>query len=60
MLFQGGFTKGDLKTYDREKAIDLPKLITFVKKTQHKQWERYERNYGTDAEKSSIRDFRRV
>jgi len=37
MLSQGGFTKGDLKTYDREKAIDLPKLIEFVKKTQPKQ-----------------------
>lgn len=57
MLSQGGFTKGDLKTYDREKAIDLPKLIAFVKKTQPKQWERYERNYGTDAEKKFYKRF---
>lgn len=57
MLSQGGFTKGDLKTYDREKAIDLPKLIAFVKKTQPKQWERYERNYGSDAEKKFYKRF---
>ncbi|MEH2959940.1 DEAD/DEAH box helicase family protein [Candidatus Merdisoma sp. JLR.KK006] len=57
MLTQGGFTKGDLKTYDREKAIDLPKLIAFVEKTQPKQWERYKRNYGTDAEKKFYKRF---
>ena len=57
MLTQGGFTKGDLKTYDREKAIDLPKLIAFVQTTQPKQWERYERNYGTDAEKKFYKRF---
>ncbi len=57
MLSHGGFTKGDLKTYDREKAIDLPKLIAFIKKTQPKQWERYERNYGTDAEKKFYKRF---
>lgn len=57
MLSQGGFAKGDLKTYDREKAIDLPKLIAFVEKTQPKQWERYKRNYGTDAERKFYKRF---
>lgn len=57
MLSCGGFTKGDLKTYDREKAIDLPKLIAFVKKTQPKQWAKYERNYGADAEKKFYKRF---
>lgn len=51
MLSSGGYIKGDLKTYDREKAIDMPKLIAFIKKTQPKSWQRYERNYGADAEK---------
>lgn len=50
MINKGGFTKGDQKTYNKERAIDLPKLIEFVKKTQPKEWLRYERNYGTDAE----------
>ena len=51
MLTHGGYTKGNLKTYDREKAIDMPKLVEFIKKTQPKEWQRYERNYGSDAEK---------
>lgn len=57
MLSYGGFTKGDLNTYDKEKAIDLPKLIEFVKNTQPKQWERYEKNYGSDAEKKFYKRF---
>ena len=51
LLTHGGYKKGDLKTYDREKAIDMPKLVEFIKKTQPKEWQRYERNYGADAEK---------
>lgn len=57
MLSQGGFVKGDQKTYDREKAINLPKLIAFVKKTQPKQWAKYERNYGIEAEKKFYKRF---
>ena len=57
MLTAGGYTKGDLKTYDREKAIDMPKLLEFIKKTQPKEWQRYERNYGTDAEKKLYKRF---
>ena len=37
MLSFGGYIKGDLKTYDREKAVDIPKLIDFIKKTQPKK-----------------------
>lgn len=57
MITKGGFTKGNLKTYDREKAIDMPKLLEFIKKTQPKEWKRYERNYGTDAEKKLYKRF---
>ena len=37
MLSQGGYVKGDLQTYNREKAIDLPKLVQFIKNTQPKE-----------------------
>lgn len=57
LLSKGGYTKGDLITYDREKAIDMPKLIAFIKATQPKQWERYERNYKTDAENKLYKRF---
>ena len=33
LLTKGGYTKGDMSTYDREKAIDMPKLIEFIKAT---------------------------
>lgn len=38
MLDENGYIKGNQKTYDRERAIDLPKLISFIKATQPKQW----------------------
>ncbi|WP_010233412.1 type I restriction endonuclease subunit R [Clostridium arbusti] len=57
LLSKGGYTKGDLITYSREKAIDMPKLIAFIKDTQPKQWERYVRNYKTDAESKLYKRF---
>lgn len=57
LLTKCGYTKGDLSTYDREKAIDMPKLVAFIKATQPKQWERYERNYKADAEKKLCKRF---
>ena len=57
MLNENGYIKGDQKTYDRERAIDLPKLIDFIKTTQPKQWQRYERNYGADSENKLYKRF---
>lgn len=57
LITQGGFQKGDLETYDRKRAIDLPKLISFVKKTQPKEWRRYQINYGDDAEDRLYKRF---
>ena len=57
MLNYGGYTKDDLSTYNRETAIDLPKLIQYIKATQPKEWQKYERNYGADAEKRLYKRF---
>ena len=57
MLSQGGYVKGDLQTYNREKAIDLPKLVQFIKNTQPKEWKKYERNYGENAENRLYKRF---
>lgn len=46
-----------MSTYDREKAIDMPKLIEFIKATQPRQWERYLRNYQEEAEKKLYKRF---
>lgn len=57
LLTKGGYTKGDMSTYNREKAIDMDKLIAFIKATQPKQWERYERNYKEDSENKLYKRF---
>lgn len=51
MLKYGGYTKGDMGTYDKEKAIDMDKLISFIKNTQPKAWSRFEKQCNFDAQK---------
>ena len=50
-LLENGYIKGNPSTYDKEKAIDMTTLITFIKKTQPKQWSRFERQCNSDIEK---------
>lgn len=57
LLTSGGYIKGDQKTYDRDKAIDMAKLIEFIEATQPKQWKRYLRNYQGEAEKKLYKRF---
>jgi type I restriction enzyme R subunit len=57
LLKYGGYTKGDLSTYDRSRAIDLTKLISFIKETQPKQWDRYVNTYKGDAERKLFKRF---
>ena len=47
---EGGYVKGNQATYDKERAIDLKTLIKFLRLTQTKKWELYERKYGTQTE----------
>ena len=56
-LLKSGYEKGDLKTYDRERAIDMPKMIAFIEKTQPKQWTRYKKIYGENAVEKLYRRF---
>ena len=57
LLTYGGYTKGDAKTFDRTVALDVGTLISFVKATQPKSWEKYETIYGTSCEKSFVERF---
>ena len=50
LLNEGGYTKGDQRTYDKERAIDMTTLTAFLTLTQPKPWERYVRKYGDKAE----------
>ena len=49
MLSEGGYTKGSDATFDREKGLDLTKLIKYIEATQPREWERYQKNYGSDS-----------
>ena len=57
LLTYGGYTQGDAKVFDRAVALDVAALISFVKATQPKSWEKYETIYGTSCEKSFVERF---
>lgn len=56
-LLKSGYLKGDQKTYNRQRAIDMSKLISFIQATQPKQWNRYTKIYGDKAENQLYRRF---
>lgn len=56
---KGGYKKGDSKAFDRKLALDVGTFIEFIKTSQSKQWERFEKIYGVDSEKQIIDRFRR-
>ena len=47
---KGGYEKGDMSTFDKKKAIDMSKLISFISSTQPKEWARYQRVYLDKAD----------
>ena len=50
-MLSHGYMKGDQETYNKEKAIDLSKMIEFIEKTQPNEWKKYKKMYGAEAEK---------
>lgn len=51
LLSEGGYTRGNMQTYDPAMALDLGVLVDFIKKTQPKEWRRYELIYQHNVEK---------
>jgi len=54
---KGGYIKGNQNTYDKERAIDMPVLISFIEQTQPKIWKRYTTKYGAKSENQLYRTF---
>ena len=50
LLDEGGYTKGNQKTYDKERAIDMATLMEFLALTQPKMWQRYVVKNGNNTE----------
>lgn len=59
LITKGGYTKGDPKAFNRETALDENTFVEFVKTSQPKQWERYEKIYGADSDKQIVERFSR-
>lgn len=57
LLSKGGYVKGNQETYDTQRAIDMPVLISFIEKTQPKTWQRYKNVYGEKAEQQLYNVF---
>lgn len=57
LITQGGYQKGDPKSFDRNLGLDKATFVSFLKTSQPKQWERYEKIYGADSEKQVVDRF---
>lgn len=53
----GGYIKGDPKAFDRKLALDVNTFVSFIKTSQPKAWERFEKIYGGDSEKQIVERF---
>ncbi|MCM1316132.1 MAG: type I restriction endonuclease [Clostridiales bacterium] len=54
---KGGYEKGNPKSFDRKLALDVNTFISFIKTSQPKAWERFEKIYGADSERQIIDRF---
>lgn len=57
LITKGGYIKGDPKAFDRKLALDVNTFVSFIKTSQPKAWERFEKIYGTDSEKQIVDRF---
>ncbi len=53
----GGYTKGSPASFDRKLALDKAALLAFIKSSQPKSWEKYEKIYGADSDRQLIERF---
>ena len=53
----GGYTRGNPSTFDRNIALDKNTFLTFIKFSQSKSWERFQKIYGADSEKQLLDRF---
>ena len=53
----GGYTKGNPSIFDRNIALDKNTFLTFIKSSQPKSWERFQKIYGADSEKQLLDRF---
>lgn len=57
LITKGGYEKGNPKSFDKNLALDVNTFVTFLKISQPKQWERFQKIYGADSEKQIVDRF---
>ena len=57
LITEGGYKKGDLQRFDRKLALDVESFLMFIKSSQSKKWENYQKIYGADSEKKIVERF---
>ncbi|MEZ5065433.1 MAG: DEAD/DEAH box helicase family protein [bacterium] len=53
-MIEGGWKLGDPAHYDRERAFYTPDCLDYVKSTQSKEWEKYQRLYPSNPERAFL------
>ena len=54
---EGGYIKGTGDYFNKDHALDVQTLLTFIKTTQAKEWERYQTIYGYNSPKAFVERF---
>lgn len=57
LLSCGGYSKGNVSTFNRVTALDEETLFAFVTESQPKAWEKYVKIYGDKSEHAFIQRF---
>ncbi len=59
LITQGGYAKGDVSAFDRKLALCPADFIQFIKQSQPKEWQKYEKIHATDSEAVLVERFSR-
>ena len=57
LITYGGYQKGDSKKLDTKLALDTSTFLSFIKASQSKEWEKYEKIHKENSEKKIIERF---
>ena len=57
---EGRYIKGTGDYFNKDHALDVQTLLTFIKNTQPKEWERYQTIYGYNSTKAFVERFCKV
>lgn len=57
LLNYGGYEKGNMESYDKEKAVNMEIFLSFIQTSQPKEWKRYKKIYREKSEEAIYKRF---